>query len=252
MNFDNKSKAKIILKDENQFIIMVDVNGTYFPSFGVNRAGTFMNTLMVDECEEGKYRRGKNVYHSTKFLECVLSEQIKFSDLKSFLQQNKIVSVPNFCVHSMIVGSDGTTHVVEPGRRNFDNTYFSQGFAVMTNFPLSENVDVNCNEVTGSGADRYKIAHRVILERRKSFDINDGFDVLKQTMQVGEEFPTVLSMLSMPEENSIYFSINRAFNKRYKFSFENNEIRTDIGFAKDNKCILTKKGMSLSELGSWD
>jgi hypothetical protein len=58
-------------------------------------------------------------------------------------------------------------------------------------------------------------------------------------------------MISMPEESLIYFTLNGDFDKIYEFSFVNNQIRTSIGFVNDKSYTLTKKGILLTELETW-
>lgn len=251
MNYDGTNEIKILLKEDNQFLILLKIDGQFFPSFGINKSGTFMNTLMVNPNEEGKYRRGKNVIHMMKFFEQVMGETVKFHDLKGFLEINTIVNVPNFSVHSMIGGKNGDTYIVEPGSKNFQSNSLNDGVAVLTNFPICDCVCENYKEAKGIGEERYKKAYSMILDRKETFNIQDGFEVLKETMQHSGEYPTKLSMVSILEDKEIYFTINGDFNKVFKFSFEDKNITTNSGFEKRNSTILSKKGIFASDLENW-
>ncbi|WP_332556781.1 linear amide C-N hydrolase [Clostridium sp.] len=248
MNYDGTDEIKIMLKEDNQFLILLKVHGQFFHSFGINKSGIFMNTLMVTPNEQGKYRRGKNVIHMMKFFEHVMGETVKFQDLEGFLQTNTIVNVPNFNVHSMIVGKSGDTYIVEPGISNFHNSLFSDGPVVLTNFPMCHSICENYKEAKGTGEERYKKAYSMILEKNEAFSIEDGFAVLKETMQLHGEYPTRFSMVSILEDEEIYFATNGDFSKVFKFTFEDKKIITHMGFEKSNSSILSKKGILVAEL----
>lgn len=252
MNFDNSGKFKIALKDNNQFLVLLNINGKYYPSFGMNKNGTFMNDLMVDSNGEGKYKRAsKNIFSTTRLLENVLNGEIKFNELNEFLLEKTIVNLPNSSTHCMIIEESGNTYVIEPGRKNINNLKSEESFVVMTNFPLSENIDTNFDDIQGSGVDRYKIAYNMLSERDKDFSVEDGFDVLLKTKQSGGDYPTEFSMIAIPKEQVIYFTINGDFDKKFKFSFHNNKISSQEGFTKNNSCILTSEGIFKSELEKW-
>ncbi|GAA0722592.1 hypothetical protein GCM10008905_14270 [Clostridium malenominatum] len=248
MNFDNKNPIKIMIKDDNQFLVLVNENGQFTPSFGCNRNGTFMNTLMVDSNEDGKYRRGKNVIHIMRLLEDILGEKIKPDSLRDLFKNNLIVNVPNYSVHSMIAGKNKDAYIVEPGRNNIDISSFNRDFMVLSCFPLSDYIGEDYTKVKGTGAERYKKAYEMIIKNHHSFNIDVGFSILKETMQQEGDYPTQFSMVSIPEENVIYFTINGDFTKGFEFSFLDNKIRTGFGFAEKNSYLLSKKGILLCEL----
>jgi hypothetical protein len=80
MNFDiSKRPIKMVLRDDNQLIILQKENEQFLPAFGLNKNGTFINLLSVDPNEEGKYRRGKNCVHIMKLFDDVLGVRIELS-----------------------------------------------------------------------------------------------------------------------------------------------------------------------------
>jgi hypothetical protein len=250
MNFDISDRPiKMALIKNNQLIIFQKENGSFFPAFGFNENGTFMNLLMVDPNEKGKYRRGKNCVHIMKLFDDVLSERIEVSSLNDYLTENTIVNVPNYSVHSMIAGIGRHSYVVEPGRENLSLDTLDQDFMVLTNFPFE--ADQNYNEVSGDGSDRYQKAYHSLLNRKESFQVDEGFSILKGTSQTEGDYPTQLSMISVPEEQVIYFTLKRSFNKIFKFSFQENQIQTHRGFEVSSHHPLSKKGILLTELECW-
>jgi hypothetical protein len=252
MNFDiSKRPIKIIFQDDDQLIILQNENGQFFPAFGLNANGTFMNLLMVDPIEDGKYRRGKNCIHIMKLFEDILRGRIEMSSLKDFLDGNAIINVPNYSVHSMIAGKNRKTFIIEPGRKNIDFDSVDRDFMVLTNFPVSENMDKEYTNVNGPGHDRYIKAYETIEINKESFGIESGFSLLEGTVQHDGDYPTQLSMIFIPEESKVYFTLNGSFEKVFEFSFTNKQILTMKGFTGANNILLSKKSVLLSELETW-
>ena len=252
MNFDIPDRPiKLTLKGTDQLLVLQKDGPKFFPAFGINKSGTFMNLLMVDPNEAGRYRRSKNCIHIMRVFDAVLDGKVSLDDLGAYLQDKAVVNVPGISVHSLVAGRGRCAHVVEPGRVNipFDGT--SSDFLVLTNFPLSDFVGQNYREVTGSGADRYKTCYRMLSESEHAFGIDQGFSILQETAQSTGDYPTQFSMLAIPEDDTVHFTIGREFSRRYAFSFADNAVRTNEGFKHQNHQALGKKGVLLSELGGW-
>jgi len=252
MNFDISNRPiKIVLIGEDQLLVLQNDNGQFYPSFGLNNKGTFMNLLLIDPIEEGSYRRGKNYVHIMKLFEEVLSGRLELTQLSGYLEENKIVNVPNHSVHSMIAGPNQETYIVEPGRMNLDLTESNREFMVLTNFRLSDYLDSKYSEVTGPRNDRYIKAYESIVNNKDNFNIATGMNLLMETVQNVGEYPTQLSMLFIPEISEVYFTLNGDFSRVFKFSFLSKEIHTSDGFISSKSMILSKKGILLSELAAW-
>ncbi len=252
MNFDISTRPiKFVLKDDDQLLILQKDNGQFLPAFGMNSSGTFMNLIMVNPTEEGKYRRGKNCVHIMKLLDVVLSNRVELSQLKDFLEDNTIVNVPNYSVHSMISGRDRKTFVVEPGRENIDMDSIDRDFVVLTNFSLKDKMVQADTHVSGDGHDRYRKAYDTLIRNTESFDVETGFALLQETVQHHGDYPTQLSVMFIPDEHKVYFTLNGEFEKVFAFSFANKQISTSKGFANDSSSVLSKKGILLSELETW-
>ncbi|MGP0586626.1 hypothetical protein [Paenibacillus timonensis] len=252
MNFDiSRRPIKIVLIGEDQLLVLQNDDGQFYPAFGLNSSGTFMNLLMVDPIEEGKYRRGKNCVHIMKLFDEILSGRIEVSKLYEYLNNNTIVNVPNHSVHSMIAGRKRMTYIVEPGRKNIDISSYDRDFIVLTNFPLSDNFDNGYKNVEGPGSDRYIKAYEAITNNKETFNIATGFNLLKETVQQSGNYPTQFSMIYIPEESKVYFTLNGDFTKIFEFSFMKKQIQSIDGFISNNSIIITKKGVLLSELEKW-
>lgn len=249
MNFDiSQRPIKVVLQGDSQFIILQSENGQFFPAFGVNSNGTFMNLQMVEPNDEGTYRRGKNCVHIMRLFEDVLGERIELSSLDTFLEEKTIVNVPNYSVHSLIAGKSRRAFIVQPGRNNIPLDSVDQEFLVLTNFSLrAGNEQASC-DVQGHGQERYSKAYEMLKRNTGSFTKEIGFSILNETAQREGDYPTQFSMISIPEDKAIYFTLNADFSKVYEFSFADQQIRTYSGFLESNQLSLTKKGVLLSDL----
>ncbi|KGE16827.1 hypothetical protein [Paenibacillus wynnii] len=248
MNFDISSRPiKIVLVGENQLQVQQKENGQFYPAFGMNAKGTFMNLLMVEPNEEGKYRRGKNCIHMMKLFDDVLSERIALPQLNEYLENNTIVNVPNQSVHSLIAGKR-ESYIVEPGRQKLDLDSVNQDFMVLTNFPVTDESRAEYKDASGPGNDRYIKVHEMITNHIGPFNIEAGFKWLMETVQHDGDYPTQFSMIFIPEERKVYFTLNADFEKVFEFFFNTKEIQSLKGFTNHTTWTLSNKGILLSEL----
>jgi len=249
MNFDISERPIMLqFKEEGQFLILQKEGNNFLPAFGTNRAGTFMNLLMVEPNEAGVYRRGKDYIHIIKIFDHLLGGQLDVDTLAILLHEKKVVNVPNLSVHSMIVMKDRHAWVIEPGRSTITLSPTGKNFLALTNFPLSDFVDQEYTAVAGGGAERYKICYQSLLENQHAFTLEQGFSILEKTAQTGGDFPTQFSMIIVPEDQVVYFSIKKDFSRRYVFSFADQLIRAGTGLTQPHQLILNPKGVLLSEL----
>jgi hypothetical protein len=122
---------------------------------------------------------------------------------------------------------------------------------VLTNFPVSDNFDNEYKNVKGPGNDRYIKAYEVITNNKETFNIPTGLNLLKDTAQQSGDYPTQFSLIFVPEESKVHFTLNGDFTKIFEFSFINKQIQSIEGFTSNNSLKLTKKGVLLSELEDW-
>jgi hypothetical protein len=252
MNFDISDRPiKLSMRGTGQLLVSQKDGPSFLPAFGINRSGTFMNLLMVDPNEAGKYRRGKDCVHIIRVFDDVLAGQTSPVALGAYLRDKTVVNVPNTSVHSMVAGRDRCAYVIEPGRTNVSFDSVGGDFLVLTNFPLSDFVDRDYRDVTGGGADRYKTCYEMLSENKHAFNVDQGLAILEGTSQSAGDYPTQFSMLAVPEDGIVYFAIKREFSRRYAFSFADDTVRTGESFERQNHRVLDKKGVLLSELGKW-
>jgi hypothetical protein len=252
MNFDISARPiKLTHSGKGGFLVSQKDGPAWHPAFGCNRYGTFMNMQMVDPVEAGNYRRGKDCVHIHKLFVDILSGSWTADGLEKLLQSKTVVNVPGYSVHSMIAMPNRRAWVVEPGRGILRLDAAERNFLVLTCFPLSDFTGRDCVKVKGAGADRYKTVYPQLMESGEAFHVNRGLGVLQAVTQPGGEFPTQFSMISVMEDEKIYFTLSRNFDRQYEFSFRDGMIRTGKGFESPQELTLDGKGILLSDLKAW-
>ncbi|WP_433750360.1 hypothetical protein [Falsibacillus pallidus] len=242
MNFDIGDRPiKFTHTNDGRLTIFQRESGTFLPAFGMNQNGAFMNLQMVEGNEEGNYRRGKNVVHIIRLFDEVLSGKLDSINLEEFLSEKSIVNVPGHSVHSLLCTPQEETYIVSPGRDRIDAG--GGKVQVLTNFPLSQS-DSNYS-TSEPGMDRYQTVKNYLNEDENNFSLDKGFEALKQVCQSDGDFPTQLSLIFLPGDKEVYFTINRNFADRFCFSFESGIIKD---LQNDKTWQVGKKGILLSEL----
>ncbi len=251
MNFDISARPiKFTLPNADQLLVQQKDGEHFYPAFGLNRQGVFMNLQMVAPHPAGMYRRGKHYVHIMKVFADVLSGALAPDTIESRLAGKTIVNVPNHSVHSLVAGPQRAACVIEPGRGIVRLAAASDVLA-LTNFSLGDVVGSDAKTVTGESAGRYQTCCRLVMEYQPHFSVDCGFAVLAATMQTEGDFPTQLSMVAVPEHEQVYFTIGQDVRKRYRFSFADQMIQTEAGFAQPQSRKLDRKGVLLAELQHW-
>lgn len=252
MNFDlSERPIKMAISGDHQFFILQQEGDRFLPAIGFNRKGIFMNLHMVNPNEEGIYKRNKNSVHMMRLFDEVLSEKVKTTVLPTYLQEKEIVNVPDYSVQSLIVAPNKKSFIVEPGKKYIDTDQLEDDFMILTNFSVRDAMEHEDSALQGPGSDRYQAAYAELSNRRGNFSVEQGLTILKQTAQWEGDYPTQLSMIFTPKDESIYFSLKGNYKRLYKFSFSDRMLTTVSGFERHFSLLVKKKGVLLSELEGW-
>ncbi len=252
MNFDISDRPIVLsLKGGDQFIASQKEADAFYPAFGLNRCGTFVNLLIVEPNEAGRYRRGNNYIHLARLFDDLLGGLIAPEALEALLREKQVVNVPSHSLHSLVTGPDGYACVIEPGCTTTYLRALRRNFLALTNFPLAPVADKDYTLAEGTGADRYKTCYRMLEESEHAFNVEQGFAILEATAQYAGDWPTQFSMLAVPQDDAIHFVLNRRFHRRFSFSFADHLIRTECGFTQLHTRKLDKTGIRLSTLEAW-
>ncbi len=207
MNFDNNGmKFRISASQGKGFLVSTEVRGNFYPSFGVSANGVFVNNLMVDSNGEAPYKRQNDKrWINSSLVERVMAGDTDLQTLQAQVAQVEIVNGPFMSTHNMITASDGSTLVVEPGKKNIYSTAADTGWYVMTNFPLSDYGELIPQNPSGSGTDRYKIAADYLTSHTGPMSVEQGFDLLREVRQYGPEWKTELSLVFDPKMMEVFY-----------------------------------------------
>jgi len=207
MNFDNDGKRfRVSSGDGKGFLVSVEINDNYYPSFGVSSTGLFVNNLIVDSNGEGKYKRQNDKrWIVSSLVSRVMDGESSLDSFREQVEQVEIVNGPFMSTHAMIADSLGSTLVVEPGRKNIYSTGKDSDWYVMTNFPLSEYDDLVPQKPTGSGADRFEVVASYLSSQAGPLTVDQGFDLLNRVRQDGPEWKTVLLLVFEPAKREVSY-----------------------------------------------
>lgn len=248
MNFDNDGKGVLLSTYMgNDFLVSVNVNKTFYPSFGINKAGTFINDLFVDSNGEGKYKRqNEKRWLTTTVVKHVMENQISTGDLHQRLQKIEVVNGPFFSTHNLVIDNDGNILLIEPGRKNRLSNSIESPFYTMTNFPLSEYSDIQPLDVEGSGADRYLKVNQILQKTTGMLSVKAGFEILKSVSQNTPEWKTEISLIYDPADKKVFLCLNMD----YLNIFEYDLLTEKITLQREETSILTlsKKGIGIRKL----
>lgn len=221
MNFDNDGKNfKISSSPKHGFLVSVKIGKAYFPSFGINANGIFVNDMMVDSNGAGQYKRQTDKrWVTTSLIRFIMDNDVSFEDVKTTLQSIQIVNAPRSSTHNLIVDCDGNISVVEPGRRNIFTEADDSDWYIITNFPLSDYDTLVPSNVSGSGADRYLKTFELLTTMSDPMTVEQGFDVLKNVAQHGSDWITELSLIYDATNHELFYSLDRNFDVITKYEF---------------------------------
>ncbi len=221
MNFDNDRKDFKVSGDQGQdFLVSVNVGNVFFPSFGINRNGIFVNDLMVDSNGAGKYKRQNDKrWVTTSLIKSIMEIPMNFDEVKNVLQRVEIVNAPHASTHNLIVDRYGNTCVVEPGRKNIFTQPSDSNWYIMTNFPLSDYDEIVPSKASGSGSDRFLEVFSMMPRLGNQMSVEQGFEILKSVKQDGPVWKTELSLIYDGTNQELFYCLDQNFDAILKYDF---------------------------------
>ena len=222
MNFDNDGKDfKISPARGGDFLVSVSVGGAFFPSFGINRGGVFVNDLMVDSNGAGQYKRQNDSRWVTSALvRFIMDTGASLEDIRQVLGRVEIVNAPRSSTHQLIADRQGSSCVVEPGRKIIFTTPRDSGWYAMTNFPLSDYAEALPAQVKGGGAERYLKLLSAAAALDGPMTVERGFELLKTVRQDGPAWRTELSLVYDGTNHALFYALDQDFDRLLKYDFD--------------------------------
>jgi len=163
--------------------------------------------------------------------------------VRDLLHEGRLIQGHGVTLHSLFADKHGDAMVVEAGHEGNKIVNKKDKFLVMTNFPNSDFVNVAVQDIEGAGAERYKAAHKYLLQNADSFCVDSAMKLLEHVVNTNTSTPTRCSFVFDPEHAVVYLALEGSFDKIWKVSLENSTIETWKGFQAHKVLELGKAGM---------
>jgi hypothetical protein len=234
MNFDYDPSRELkfcvnTIGDSKVFFMQLEWERDYFvPIVAMNTKGFFGNVQMVFPEVPRRVSSGPGDIGITELLDAATTLG-SCQDVIDILNGHEVV-MGTVSLHSLYADAYGDAMVVEVGPDDTTITRIDGDFIVMTNFPLFQFAGEPFDTVYGAGGDRYKTAYRYLMKNAKTFELEDGFTLLKSVVNYSTNAPTRCSMIFDPGSNEVYIALEGNFDKVWGISLENETVETFRGF----------------------
>jgi hypothetical protein len=210
---------------------------------GMNTEGLFANMQLLYPSDLSGWKEGPN----TSFFWELYQESLKsfgsVKDVRVMLNERRLIQGSGVTVHSMFADKHGDALVVEAAHEGNNIINKKDKFTVMTNFPISDFVNVAFQKVEGVGSERYKAAYNYLLQNSASFCVDSGMNLLKSVVNKHPNFPTRCSFVFDPEQALVYVSLEGDFDKIWRVSINKSTIETWKGFQTHKSLTIGKDGI---------
>jgi len=156
----------------------------------------------------------------------------------------RLVQYSSPLLRNLYADPTGNAIVAECGVTENVITAIDGPFLVMTNFHNGDFAELSPADVAGSGADRYRIAHRYIAENLDAFDLDHAFETLRRVALSTGDYKTRFSLVLDPAALAVYIALERDYDHIWKASLVERTIETYRGFAEHRVLPLDASGVS--------
>jgi hypothetical protein len=248
MNFDyyNTEIRFCVAEEKGQdiFALVIREGDLFIPTALMNESGSFITLQMQYPATEAKSSRAKDELYIDELM--MYAAEPRIEALLGEIENTRLVHRANYTLHAMLADIDGNAVIAEAGTDANELLPINDNFIVMTNFKHSDFRDMPLEEISGTGADRYRAACKYLAESRENFNIDNAFACLQKTAQA----ITLCSMVFEPRESCIYLALDKNFEKLWKISLKDKSIETYKGFEESIKFQIPEgmEGILASDL----
>lgn len=210
---------------------------------GMNTDGLFANMQILFPYDCSGWRKGPHTNFFWEIFGRSLRSFGSVQDVRDLLHEGRLIQGHGVTLHSLFADKHGDAMVVEAGHEGNKIVNKKDKFLVMTNFPNSDFVNVAVQDIEGAGAERYKAAHKYLLQNADSFCVDSAMKLLEHVVNTNTSTPTRCSFVFDPEHALVYLALERNFDKIWKVSLEQSTIETWKGFQAHKVLELGKAGM---------
>jgi len=254
MNFDWYSESEIsfsLSQGNNGSTVFtmsfLDESSDPVPIVGINSFGVFSSMQVIDETV-GIHEPGpeeKMVWAPFYF---GLWEAVGFDEICRFVKSVPLVQYEEIPLHLHIASLPGSAMIVEVGEQsNRVVEIGNDGFLVMTNFSNSSFAGSAPEDVTGGGADRYRVVYEM-LSGASTMDVMGGFSVLGAALNRGSGISTRASMVFDPVAGEVYIALEGEIKTIWKVSLEAAMVEGVLGLPEGLSYPLPERGITAEEL----
>jgi hypothetical protein len=222
--------------------------GNKVVTVGMNTEGLFANMQLLYPSDLSGWKRGPNTSFFWDIYEEALKSFGRVQDVRVLLNERRVIQGAGVTLHSMFADKQGDALVIEAGHDGNRIVNKKDKFIIMTNFPISDFLDVAVQEVEGVGAERYKATYNYLLQNSVSFSVDSGMKLLKNVVNRIPFFPTRCSFVFDPEKAFVYLSLDGNFDKIWRVSIEKSTIETWKGFQTHKLLKIGKDGIMAEQL----
>lgn len=204
---------RVVAEDRRVSIEVRDAAEGWLPLFGANARGDFVAMPTCWPFDQRSDPAGESCHNIINLDIDLLLEKKTFSELKEIAEKTAVCSVPGVTFQAQLSDKNGNVLQIIPGQ---GYQYKERPeFSVLTNFsPFKGDREKH----PWMGIDRYEKAVSLLEKADDRFDVEDCFEILKETSQT--VCPTVVSMVFDVTEHTVYWCENRNWEKvcRKQFS----------------------------------
>lgn len=220
----------------------------YFaPTCGMNNKGLFCSCQEVEPFISGPDQLSEGEIRIDDQYEA-LTNCSRVDPVLGLIKEHRAVQNVGPSLHNLFADIHGNAVVSETDNNQNFLTRIQDDFIVMTNFPNHSVAGKFYKEARGTGADRYIIAHEYLLKHKNKFNIDKGFELLKNVSLIDPDCMTLCSMVFVPRENHIYIALNRDIKKVWKVSLAKGTIETFRGHNRYAQVHLGPEGIMGDDL----
>ena len=226
-------------------------NGKTASTVGMNDKGLFASTQILNPIQALTTTKNDNEIEMGELAIKSLYDYDNVKAVEDFLNTTKVINQYE-TLHTMFADKTGNAMTVEAGKEGNRLTKIDGKYMIMTNFPETSIKGKTLHEIQGVGANRYKMADKMISDGFNTFDLDAAILTLLRTAQIDSQYSTQCSFVFRPEKNEVYLMLWREYDRVWKISMNDNTIETYKGFAENHKLTLDSKGVTLSQLRTYN
>lgn len=222
----------------------------WYPTAGMNGEGVFATLQYQCPFLEGVDCPGDGEMFIYELFDRALGECSSMAGVEAMLDSLDLVNLDILTLHSLLADPSGRALIAETDPAGDCITRIEGDCIVMTNFRHGDVVGVDPEDISGEGADRYRLALGYIEDHLEDFGLQEAMAALEASVETDETWSTKVSMVFRPSEGTMYLCIDSDFSRIWRISMEEGLIESWQGFDEHSWMTrdITGAGITVREL----